>query len=264
MRRFQSTMVSLALAAGWPLAAHAEELIDPSTVGIAAQHRIGTVGWGLTAGSEGFGELSVGLEALQLRGTIGPAHRHFTTLGAVDGTLDFRDQGDWLRRFRLRGIDAVVLYGEDHIGYYVEHESEWGGTPERTSHRGEAGFAFHFLDDPSDPNTGYAALTFGIGVDSLEVGGEREAGVIVPVGLRVVTDPAASASFEGRAELLTRTYGAEGNHGGRIEAVGRLRVHRGHWSHVSIVTRYRAVLEPVRFGERDAEHLASAGMEGSF
>ena len=85
MRRFQSTMVSLALAAGWPLAAHAEELIDPSTVGIAAQHRIGTVGWGLTAGSEGFGELSVGLEALQLRGTIGPAHRHFTTLGAVDG-----------------------------------------------------------------------------------------------------------------------------------------------------------------------------------
>lgn len=244
----------------------AEDIEDPAGVGLLAQRRIANFGWGLTAGTDGFGKLELHLTALAVRGTLGPHHRHFTSLGAVDGTVDFRDSEDPLRRARVRGIDTLVLYSHDHIGYYARHESEWGGAPERTSHIGEAGFAFHFFDDPSDPYTGYAALTFGLGWDSLEVGGERESGLMVPVGLRFLTDPAAPAWIEANASALVRTHGSEGNHGLRLEALGHVRVHQGYWTTVSIVGGYRAIVEPERFESQDtvAEHIGSVGMEGSF
>ena len=256
-------LAALVAAIGAPTAAAADEIVDPATVGLLAQRRIATVGWGLTAGSAGFGHLALRLDALRARGTVGPHHRHFTTLGAADGTFDFRSDAP-LRRIRLQGIDSLLLYNHDHIGYYAHHESEWGGRPDRTSHLGEAGFAFHFFDDPDDPYTGYAAVTFGLGWDSLEVDGDRESGLLVPVGLRVHTDPVAAAWLDARAELLARVHGSEGNHGGRLEATGHLRVHRGSFSEVSIIGTYRAVIEPKRFGDHPAEHIASAGMEGSF
>lgn len=250
-------------ALGAPTIARAEDVADPATVGIFAQRRIANVGWGLTGGNAGFGHLALRLEALRIRGTVGPHHRHFTTVGAADATVDFR-AGSPLRRIRVQGLDALVLYNHDHIGYYAHHESEWGGTPERSQHLGEAGFAFHFFDDPEDPYTGYAALTFGLGWDSLRVDGLAESGLVVPVGLRVHTDPIAAAWLEARAAVLARIHGEEGNVGGRVEATGRLRVHRGGLSEVAIVTSYRAVIEPKRFEGPAAEHIASAGMEGSF
>lgn len=254
---------ALAAALCAPAIARADEIVDPSTVGLLAQRQIGNVGWGLSAGTEGFGHLALQIEAMRVRGTVGPDHRHFTTLGAADGTLDFRSDRP-LRRVRLQGIDSLVLYRHDHIGYYVHHESEFGGNPDRTSHQAEGGFAFHFFDDPEDPNTGYAALTFGLGWDSLTVGDVTERGLFVPVGLRVHTDPIAMAWLEARAELLARVHGSEGNHGGRLEASGHLRVHRGSMSQVSIVASYRSVIEPKQFEDRTAEHIAWAGMEGSF
>jgi len=256
-----SALVVAALAA--PANARAEDVVDPTTVGIFAQRRIGNVGWGLTGGTAGFGHLGLRLEAVRLRGTLGPHHRHFTTVGAADATVDFRANSA-LRRLRLQGLDTLVLYNHDHIGYYAHHETEWGGTPDRTSHLGEAGFAFHFFDDPDDPYTGYAAVTFGLGWDSLDVDGVRESGLVVPVGLRVHTDPIAAAWLEARAQVLARIHGEEGNAGGRLEATGRLRVHRGGLSEVSIVTTYRAVIEPKRFEDHPVEHIGSAGMEGSF
>ena len=253
---------ALALFAA-PSLARADDVVDPATVGLFAQRQFANAGWGLSAGSAGFGHLALRLEALRVRGTVGAHHRHFTTLGGVDGTVDFRADHP-LRRLRLQGIDTLVLYNHDHIGYYARHESEWGGTPERTSHLGEAGFAFHFFDDPEDPYTGYAALTFGIGWDSLRVDGQTESGLFVPVGLRVHTDPIAAAWLEARAEVLARIHGSEGNTGARVEATGRLRVHKGGMSEVSIFAGYRAVIEPQRFGDQVAEHIASSGMEGSF
>lgn len=251
------------MALGTAAPARADDVVDPATVGLLAQRRIATVGWGLTGGTSGFGHLALHLEALRVRGTIGGSHRHFTTVGAVDGTVNFRSEAP-MERLRVQGIDTLVLYNHDHIGYYARHESEWGGMPERTSHLAEGGFAFHFFDDPDDPYTGYAALTFGIGWDSLRIDGDTESGLLVPVGLRFHTDPIAAAWLEARAELLARIHGREGNTGARLEATGRLRVHRGGFSEVSIVTSYRAVVEPQRFEDHPVEHIASAGMEGSF
>lgn len=254
--------VALVAAASAPSRARADEG-DEGMVGILAQRQLGNVGWGLAIGNAGVGNLALHVEALRVRGTLGADHRHFTTLGAADATVDFRAD-DPLRRLRLQAIDTLVLYDHDHIGYYAHHESEWGGAPERTSHMGEAGFAFHFFDNPDDPYTGYAALTFGLGWDSLEVNGLTESGLFIPVGVRFQTDPIAAAWLEARAQLLARVHGAEGNSGGRLETTGRLRVHRGSMSQVSIVASYRAVIEPKRFDDHPVEHIASAGMEGSF
>ncbi|MBI2894716.1 MAG: hypothetical protein HYY06_14270 [Deltaproteobacteria bacterium] len=262
MRRALTIVVAVLSCAG---AARADEIVDPGGTGLLAQRQIANFGWGLTAGTDGFGKLELHAVALGVRGTLGPHHRHFTTLGAVDGTLNFRDD-DPIRRVRLRGIDTLVLYSHDHIGYYARHESEWGGMPARRSHLGEAGFAFHFFDDPSDPYTGYAALTFGLGWDTLAVRGERESGLVVPVGVRVLTDPIAPVWLEASASGLARIHGSEGNHGARIEGVGHVRVHRGQMTTVSIVGSWRSVIEPARFESegRIAEHIASLGMEGSF
>lgn len=254
-------VIAAALVA--PAIARAEDVVDPGTVGLLAQRQFGNVGWGLTAGTEGFGHLALRVDALRARGTLGPHHRHFTTVGSADGTLDFRHERP-LRRIRLSAIDSLVLYRHDHIGYYVHHESELGGMPDRRSHAMEGGFAFHFFDDPDDPYTGYAALTFGLGWDSLTVDGETERGLFVPVGARVHTDPIAVAWLDARAELLARVHGSEHNHGGRLEASGHLRVHRGSLSQVSIVATYRGVIEPKRFDEHAVEHIGWAGMEGSF